>query len=82
MNSRSSLHNDPESKKKKEEIKEKKAIYNPIAIEGSYKKYFKSKHDCEAEENFEGFLDKKVVMSYIGTPFVNLAKNLPQGDSK
>jgi hypothetical protein len=45
MNSRSSLHNEPVEGNSKEEVKLRKAIYNPISIKGSYKRYFKNKFE-------------------------------------
>jgi len=32
-------------------MKQKRAIYNPISIEGSYKKYFQEKFDSDHEDN-------------------------------
>lgn len=40
-------------------------------IPGSYKNYFKNK---AGDTDIHGYLYKKDVMSYIGTPFCNLAR--------
>ena len=82
MNSRSSLHRDPQElneilldKYKNNEIqfldehKQKKATYDPLSLAGSYKSYFKKKEEIVSEP--EGFLTKKLVMNFLGSPLTN-----------
>ena len=55
-----------------EENKQSKASYDPIGIDGSYKKFFNNGEEMEKKEG--GYLNKKMVMGYIGTPFSALLK--------
>jgi cyclopropane fatty-acyl-phospholipid synthase-like methyltransferase len=51
-----------------------KGSYDPIHIVGSYKRFFS---DSEKMLKKEGsYLNKKVVMSFIGTPFSSLLKSM------
>lgn len=55
-----------------DEQKQKKATYDPLSLAKSYKSYFKAKEENKDEQNQrEGFLSKKVVMNFLGSPLKN-----------
>ena len=54
----------------KDPAKEEQSIYDPLNVSTNYEDYF---NDVEGlKESKEHYLNKKYVMSYLGTPFHSL----------
>jgi hypothetical protein len=84
LNSRSSLHQESDVARQREAefkdpAKQKKATYDPLQLETSYKAFFNNSGQTKS-----GFLNRKVVMKFIGTPFSSflLAGEQEEGSPK